>query len=133
MVSKEKYTWKQFDRDSKKIAKAFSYHQGIIRNIYGIPRGGLVLAVKLSHLLDVPILINVSRIGPETLIVDDIIDTGVTLKRVVGKRKHFATAVLWWNPSSEYIPTVHSNKKEKGRWVVFPWETIGSSKYDRTV
>ena len=40
------------------------------KNIYGLPRGGLIPAVMLSHRLEIPLV--KGDIGPDTLIVDDI-------------------------------------------------------------
>ena len=53
-----------------------------IKNIYAIPRGGLPLAVSLSHRLNLPIIMNETEISPQTLVVDDIFDSGATLKEV---------------------------------------------------
>ena len=47
-----------------------------ISNIYGIPRGGLCLAVALSHKLNIKISKKPTKY---TLIVDDIFETGMTL------------------------------------------------------
>ena len=44
--------------------------------VYGIPRGGLILATLLSYKLDIPLLLNASK---GCLIVDDIADSGRTL------------------------------------------------------
>ena len=49
-----------------------------INSIYGIARGGLVLAVLLSHRLQLPI-VEKDGINLRTLIVDDISDSGETL------------------------------------------------------
>ena len=77
---KERYSWKQFEDDCETLAvwargKKF-------KSIFGIPRGGLVLAVKLSHLLDIPLVLNREDITGHTLIVDDIADSGGTLERL---------------------------------------------------
>ena len=44
--------------------------------IYGIPRGGLCLAVALSHKLNIKLIQNLLKIH---LIVDDVFETGITL------------------------------------------------------
>ena len=43
-----KYTWKEFDEDVKKIVEWLKDKN--FSNIYGVPRGGLPLAVKLSNI-----------------------------------------------------------------------------------
>jgi hypoxanthine phosphoribosyltransferase len=50
------------------------------KNIYGLQRGGLIPAVMLSHQLGIPMA--KGDIGPDTLIVDDICDSGETLDKV---------------------------------------------------
>jgi len=69
------YSYKMFNETIEKLApelKAKSY-----KNIYAIPRGGLIFGTYLSHILKIPMTHN---IDDGTLIVDDICDTGETLK-----------------------------------------------------
>ena len=47
--------------------------------IYGFPRGGLCIAVALSHSLGLPLLDEPKN---NSLIVDDIYDTGLTLEKI---------------------------------------------------
>ena len=93
--------------------------------VYGFPRGGLCLAVALSHSLCLPLL---NKPKSYSLIVDDIYDTGYTLEKIknlkgsetyvwISKKKP-----TWWN-AFKYI-------KEK-EWIIFPWENINSAKVDR--
>lgn len=60
------------DRLVKKILQSKRKYE----DIYAIPRGGLVLGVFLSHKLKLPMT---SNIKSNTLIIDDICDTGLTL------------------------------------------------------
>lgn len=72
------YTWQEFDRDIEKIAEWARDKN--FKSIYGIPRGGLVVAVVLSHRLDLPINTNAEEIDQKTLITDNISDSGGTLE-----------------------------------------------------
>ena len=45
--------------------------------VYGVPRGGLCLAVALNHAIERPLL---SVPEPSALIVDDVYETGRTLQ-----------------------------------------------------
>ncbi len=108
------FTWKEFDRSVENIAKRCKFLE--FSGIYGIPRGGLCLAVALSHKLKVKL---VSEPIENSLIVDDVYETGITLnnfKNIEGAMFFVLfskSKPTWWN-------TVNlSNKKE---WIVFPWE-----------
>ena len=123
------YTWDEFDRDCEKIAQ-WAKGRGF-KNIYGIPRGGLVLAVKLSNLLEIPVMLSKDDITRDTLVVDDIVDGGATIERlrnVAGS--DFAIVSIFFNYKCNKAPTYFVRKKEF--WVKFPWETDESSKYDYT-
>ena len=98
------------------------------KNIYGLPRGGLIPSVMVSHWLDIPMA--KGDIGPDTLIIDDICDSGETLDKFVRKHQtlysfpfNLKTAVLHYKPhTSCFAPTFHSEKWDKDVWLVYPWE-----------
>ena len=98
------------------------------KNIYGLPRGGLIPAVMLSHRLEIPLV--KGDIGPDTLIVDDICDSGETLDKFVKKYQtlysfpfNLKTAVLHHKPhTSCFEPTFHSELYLSDYWLVYPWE-----------
>ena len=68
-------SWTQFDQAVSVLAKRYSAIS--MTGIYGVPRGGLCLAVALSHALQQPLL---SDPVPDALIVDDVYETGRTLQ-----------------------------------------------------
>ena len=85
-----------------------------IKSITGIERGGLIPAVMISHKLNIPY---VTKINKHTLVVDDICDTGETLKNIVAGY----TATLHYKPTAVFTPDFYS--KEVGtEWIVYPWE-----------
>ena len=92
-----------------------------ISRVYGVPRGGLVLAVVLSHRLDVP-LVTIEDVvaNGKTLVVDDISDSGKTLKRFgpLG----VCTATIHVVPGTLFVPDVWALERPKSSWVVYPWE-----------
>lgn len=89
-----------------------------IKSITGIQRGGLIPAVMISHKLHIPY---VSRVNKDTLVVDDICDTGETLKRSIA----MYTATLHYKPTAIFTPDFYS--KEVGtEWIVYPWERSDS-------
>ena len=47
-----KYTYNMFDKDVKKLADRIKENKWDLKYVYGPPRGGCVIAVFLSHYLD---------------------------------------------------------------------------------
>ena len=85
-----------------------------IKSITGIERGGLIPAVMISHKLNIPY---VNKINKDTLVVDDICDSGETLKNIVAGY----TATLHYKKTAAFTPDFYS--KEVGdEWIVYPWE-----------
>lgn len=89
--------------------------------IYGEPRGGLPLAVALSHRLG---LVLRAQPGPGTVWVDDIVDSGRTRERAPGCL-HVA-----WFVRGDRDDTISAQVAHEGEWLVFPWEVAGYAKAD---
>ena len=70
------FTWEEFDKSVELIS--YKSKEWDLSGIYGIPRGGLCLAVALSHKLNLELLKEPKN---NILIVDDIYDSGKTLQR----------------------------------------------------
>lgn len=85
-----------------------------IKSITGIERGGLIPAVMISHKLNIPY---VTKINKDTLVVDDICDTGETLKRSIAG----FTATLHYKPTAVFTPDFYA-KEVGSEWLVYPWE-----------
>ena len=116
------FTWEEFDKSVELIS--YKSKEWDLSGIYGIPRGGLCLAVALSHKLNLELLKEPKN---NILIVDDIYDSGKTLHRykdylgskyfvLISKKKP-----LWW----ESVQII-----SKDKWVVFPWEEKENRKND---
>src|SRR5258708_1166527 len=129
-MKKIKYSWTQFDRDCKEIAKWAKSHK--FANVYGIPRGGLILAVRLSHLLNIPLARMPDEVNKDTLVVDDICDTGATMIKLKDHTLlyNMKTATLHYCKTRVYEPTYNCRLKKD--WIIYPWESEDSSKYDGT-
>lgn len=127
------YSWKSLQKDCELLAKKIKPIKFNFKNIYGVPRGGLVIAVILSHLLDLPVILDKKQITKNTLIVDDINDTGNTLTRLLKGKKHGAILTLYTTPVSKIFSDYTARIKDDKDWIVFPFETIKSSKYDKTI
>tara|TARA_B100001063_G_scaffold215038_1_gene215739 strand:- start:490 stop:903 length:414 start_codon:yes stop_codon:yes gene_type:complete len=93
-----------------------------IEYIYGIPRGGLIPSVLLSHKMGIP-LTNYAY-TKNSLIVDDICDSGKTLSEILAPNP---TAVLHYKPhTSSFKPTLFASKFNDDDWIVYPWERVDS-------
>lgn len=83
--------------------------------VYGIPRGGLVLAVMVSYRTGLPLLMAPTR---GCLIIDDIADSGKTLLHY--KEKGYAITTMCYKDTSLVEPDMYHKKTVD--WIVFPWE-----------
>lgn len=92
------------------------------RAVYGEPRGGLLLAVALSHRLGLPLCLEAQ---PNAIWVDDIVDSGRTRATATG-----AAFVAWFSrkPRSD---TLVARVCTGNEWVVFPWEVEGAAAQDQ--
>ena len=117
------FTWSEFDKSVEHIANKCKFLE--FSGIYGVPRGGLCLAVALSHKLNIELI---SEPLKNSLIVDDVYETGLTLttyKDIEGAMFFVLFSKIkptWWN-------TVFVSKESQ--WIVFPWENTLNSKSDR--
>jgi hypoxanthine phosphoribosyltransferase len=115
---KELMTWEMFHYAIIKLGEKIKSHKDF-KNIYGIPRGGLVVAVALSHYLNIPLIIHEEDITIDTLIVDDISDTGNTLSRYPNN----ILATIYITNHTKVIPN-HYVFTRKSDWVTYPWEIL---------
>ena len=117
-----KYTWNDFDSDYEKLVKEIKPFLPSIRNIYAIPKSGLILGVVLSHRLGVPLILqdDIREITNETLIVDDMVESGDTLRDFIATHSYFKTAVLIWQAGSMQ-PNFYARKKVDNNVILFPW------------
>ena len=68
------FKWSDFDKGVEHIANECKFLE--FAGIYGVPRGGLCLAVALSHKLKINLI---SEPKKNSLILDDVYETGITL------------------------------------------------------
>lgn len=108
-----KVSWSDVDNF---VGKVTNYAKGKkFSGVYGPARGGLPLAVMLSHSLGIPLLMAPAK---GCFIVDDIADTGKTLERYSGK---FFIVTMYYHEQCSFIPDFWGYKKTDD-WIVFPWE-----------
>jgi hypoxanthine phosphoribosyltransferase len=118
------YTWQEFDQDMAAIQEALSEQRLLDKfdYIYGIPRGGLVIAVALSHRLNKPMVTEIPHPNTRMLIVDDISDSGATLAPYNILWPKLWVATIHYVKGSQIEPNVWIHEKPKGDWIHYPWE-----------
>ncbi len=99
------------------------YKDKNISGVYGIPRGGLILAVLISHRLNIPMLM---APADNCIIVDDICDSGETLlhykKNSSGDKEYnYHITTMFYKDNNLVEPELYFMKKED-KWIVYPWE-----------
>ncbi|WP_297437276.1 phosphoribosyltransferase [Thermococcus sp.] len=140
-------TWWQIDRAIFALADELRKHF-TPDVIVGVARGGLIPAVRLSHILgDLEIkvidvkfykgvdermekpVITIPLHGEfknkKVVVVDDVSDTGKTLEVVIDEvkragAKEVKVACLSMKPWTKVVPDFYVFRTDK--WVVFPWE-----------
>jgi hypoxanthine phosphoribosyltransferase len=129
MAEKKLYDWNWIEEQIDKIGEkleAFEKPQFIT----GVPRGGLIPAVLMSHKFDIPYIgLEAAKTLPgdlkkKILVVDDIADSGNTLAQI--QRHNFRTATLARRYSSSFTPTITGTDILDDHWLIFPWEQKSS-------
>lgn len=121
----KEYLYNLVDR----LKKDEYFHLDECPGIFTFPRGGLMLATLLSYEIDKPILMNPQ---PGCIIIDDIIDTGITMKKysdLVNDKNYFITTMFMkdnqleeeaeYQCFADYFEFV-----KKDEWIVYPWEDM---------
>lgn len=139
-----KISWQQYEKECLKLARKIKHIK--FDKIVAISRGGLVVARIFSDLLSTPI----SHITIESyrdlrqkkhtlitetpstnfnqqriLIVDEIADSGRTLKRAISYFKNFLTKRVYTLAlfvKSHTKPLPHFWSKKIDAWIIFPYE-----------
>lgn len=113
-------TWQEFDD------AVASYGKPVCDGFYPIPRGGLVLAVALSHRFGKPVL---ERPTNKCILVDDIADSGNTLNKV-RLRYPYPAIVLAKRSTCRQSAVDFALLIENDDWLVFPWENKEKAQED---
>jgi len=136
-------TWDQLHRDARTLAEVLM-PMGPFRGIVAVTRGGLIPAAIVARELDCRLIESVSIAtydeerqgapsvlkrpdaagdGEGFLIVDDLVDSGVTASIVRGllPRAHFAC--LYAKPAGKRLADTWVVEVPQDTWVLFPWDT----------
>ena len=125
---KEFVSWELIDDCVTDIAFHLKDTGKDFKGIYGIPRGGSLLAVMLSHKLDIPYITEFWRVGDgDIVVIDDIADTGKTFQfykeQPETKDAHYVTI---HEHKQSIVKPDYSVIEKVDKWIVYPWETTNS-------
>jgi xanthine phosphoribosyltransferase len=136
-------TWDQLHRDAKALAWRLM-PLGPWTGIVAITRGGLIPAAIIARELDCRLVETVSVVtyeeekkgeptvikmpvaagdGTGFLVIDDLVDTGTTLRTVKNllPRAHFAC--VYAKPAGRDLISTFITEVSQDTWILFPWDT----------
>ena len=103
---KTKYIdFEEFEERCEHIANLISKNKNI-KNLYGVPRGGIIMAARIAYLTGLPL--TVAPNYKYTCILDDCIDSGAT-------RHSFANF-------THFFGLVDKQFEKINEWLLFWWE-----------
>ena len=136
-------TWDQLHRDAKALAWRLM-ERGPFAGIVAITRGGLIPAAIVARELEIRTIESVSVLtydeeakgetvvvkppaaagdGTGWLIIDDLVDTGTTLKAVRGLLPCAHAACVYAKPAGRPMADTFITEVSQSTWILFPWDT----------
>ncbi len=139
-------SWETYQELTRKISASILSHSPHVNQIVAIARGGLTFGHLCSDFLRIPIatitiqsysdiqkkgIIKITEPlkmdirGKHVLLVDDVADSGKTLKRATTyiksfKPKSVTVATMFYKPRSVFRPDYFAEQTTK--WILFPYE-----------
>jgi len=151
MIKPFRYTWQMLDEDVKTFLTQMDFRN--YTKILAVANGALPLLTKLANATKKPydivkcvsyentqqlpdMRIFFTNLGgcaknESVLIIDDVADTGNTLKAITNKLKSYGTngdscdieyLTLCYKPKSTIIPHWYIHEIPDDTWIEFPWE-----------
>ena len=116
-------SWRDIDDAIERLAINITNSGTQFAAIGGLPRGGLIPAVMLSHTLKIPYVPQAvfMRTPGNLLLVDDICDTGKTLKPFENDERIY-TVTIHYKLSATTEPNFFWKLAPTNEWIVYPWE-----------
>ena len=151
------FSWEEYENTERALAKKIAESDWKFDQIVGIARGGMFICDCLSRIFEKPIALIVassyknktqeelalseevamvtSKIGKRILLVDDLVDSGVSLektKQFLKKKfpeiEEVRTAVLYKKSCTRFAPDYHALDIEDGVWIDQPFEKFDQEK-----
>ncbi|QNT77994.1 xanthine phosphoribosyltransferase [Entomobacter blattae] len=136
-------TWDQLHRDARLLAESL-VEQGPFKGIVAVTRGGLIPAAIIARELDCRLVETVSVItyddekastpkiiksptaagdGEGFLVIDDLVDSGVTAREIrqILPKSYFAC--LYAKPLGKPLTDSFVVEVTQETWILFPWDT----------
>jgi uncharacterized protein len=151
-------SWDEYHQSIEQLADRIFQSDCEFNQIVCLARGGLRVGDILSRIFDRPLAIlaassysgdgdrqrgklaiasqitmTTDRLGDRVLLVDDLVDSGVTLQQTTiwlrdlyPEIQELKTAVIWYKACSVYVPDYYVSHLPHNPWIHQPFE-----KYDR--
>lgn len=100
----------------------------IFDKVYGVPRGGYYPATVIAQAAKVPVILDATKIDADTLVVDDLIDSGKTVGEFQNKHPEAKYATVFCKTNHLLCDTSSiccGVQVEQDDWLVFPDEHDG--------
>jgi xanthine phosphoribosyltransferase len=136
-------TWDQLHRDARALAWRLM-EKGPFKGVVAVTRGGLIPAAIVARELELRLVESVSVAtymeeqrgepvvtkfptaagdGTGFLIIDDLVDSGLTARvvRELLPKAHFA--VVYAKPAGKAVADTFITEVSQDTWIMFPWDT----------
>jgi xanthine phosphoribosyltransferase len=138
-------TWDQLHRDARSLA-ALLIREAPVTGIVAITRGGLIPAAIVARELECRLVESISVVsyveeagtqvdplvlkpaaaagdGEGFLIIDDLVDSGVTARHVRALLPKARFACLYAKPAGKDVADHFVAEVPQDTWILFPWDT----------
>ena len=136
-------TWDQLHRDARSLAETLMQN-GTFKGIIAVTRGGLIPAAIVARELDIRLIETISVVtydeqdrgkpqiikdpqvtmdGEGYLVVDDLVDSGVTARVVRERLPKALFTCLYAKPQGKPLTDLFVMEVPQETWVLFPWDT----------
>lgn len=136
-------TWDQLHRDARLLAETLM-SRGPFKGVVAVTRGGLIPAAIIARELDCRLIETISVVtydeekkgqpriikqpeaagdGEGFLVIDDLVDSGITAQIVRQRLPHAVFACLYAKPNGKALTDLFVVEVPQDTWVLFPWDT----------